>query len=200
MKYDFIEIGTSDFRTLAETAGKGISIEPVREYFDRLPDRPNLIKVNAAISDEIGTGVMHYVQSDVVRALKLPEWLRGCNSLNAPHPSVQEYCQLNGVKYEKLVDHQKIALFPLSELFNTFDVDEVDFLKIDTEGHDGVIMRALFNIPQDQRPIIHKIQFESNSLMQYDEWEAICDKANEQGYDHHTEVVRGNEDTFLSLR
>jgi FkbM family methyltransferase len=198
MRYNFIEIGTSDFRTLAQTTGKGISIEPVREYFERLPDRADLIKINAAISDEIGSGVMHYVQSDFVRSQGLHEWLRGCNSLNAPHFHVQEYCKLHGVNYDQLVKCQNITLMRLVDLFAIHDVDEVEFLKIDTEGHDGVIMRSLFDL--EIIPTIHKIQFESNSLMEFDEWEQICRMADERGYDHHTEIVRGNEDTILNLR
>ena len=42
MKYDFIEIGTSNFDTLIEAADDttvGISIEPIGYYLDQLPDR-----------------------------------------------------------------------------------------------------------------------------------------------------------------
>ena len=48
MKYDFIEIGTSDFDTLIEsTQGKiGITIEPLLFYLENLPKNPSVIKVN----------------------------------------------------------------------------------------------------------------------------------------------------------
>jgi len=48
MKYDFVEIGTSDFDTLIETATdatRGLSIEPVRYYLDRLPERAGVKKL-----------------------------------------------------------------------------------------------------------------------------------------------------------
>ena len=65
MKYNFIEIGTSDFRTLAtDTEKTGISIEPVKEYFDNLPTREGLIKINAAVSDVSGEGQMYYCDPD----------------------------------------------------------------------------------------------------------------------------------------
>ena len=48
MKYDFIEIGTSDFDTLLETTTNkiGISIEPLKFYLDSLPNNDKVIKVN----------------------------------------------------------------------------------------------------------------------------------------------------------
>ena len=53
MKYDFIEIGTSDFDTLLETTINkiGISIEPLKYYLDNLPNNDKVIKVNCAIED-----------------------------------------------------------------------------------------------------------------------------------------------------
>ena len=53
MKFDFIEIGTSDFDTLLETTTDkvGISIEPLKYYLDNLSNNDKVIKVNYAISD-----------------------------------------------------------------------------------------------------------------------------------------------------
>ena len=42
MYFDFVEIGTSDFDTLIAAADQntiGLSIEPIREYLDRLPSK-----------------------------------------------------------------------------------------------------------------------------------------------------------------
>jgi len=53
MKYDFIEIGTSNFDTLIENSNEttvGISIEPLKVYLDQLPNLTNVIKINCAIS------------------------------------------------------------------------------------------------------------------------------------------------------
>jgi hypothetical protein len=49
---DSIEIGTSDFDTLIESASAntvGFSIEPIKYYLDNLPDKPNVTKINKAI-------------------------------------------------------------------------------------------------------------------------------------------------------
>ena len=55
MNYNFIEIGTSNFDTLAQRATDehvGLSVEPVKEYLEELPKKKHITKVN-----EIETGV-----------------------------------------------------------------------------------------------------------------------------------------------
>lgn len=62
--YDFIEIGSADFETLLEQATddvKGITVEPLREYLDKLPNKENVIKVQAAISDKDGVDLIYYI-------------------------------------------------------------------------------------------------------------------------------------------
>jgi hypothetical protein len=57
MHYDFIEIGTSCFDTLIEKSSDvkvGISIEPIKYYCDKLPNKKNVIKLNKGISDQNG--------------------------------------------------------------------------------------------------------------------------------------------------
>ena len=145
MRYDFIEIGISDFRTLAHTvAGTGISVEPVPEYFNRLPNYEGLTKVNKAISDTQKEVDLYFCKSDVVRKLGLPEWLRGCNSIIIEHPSVKTYCEENDVDYDDLVDCIKVQCITIGDLFKENEVEEVSFLKIDTEGHDYYIVKSLF--------------------------------------------------------
>ena len=64
MKYDFIEIGTSDFDTLIQssnTTTKGISIEPLKFYLDNLPNNDNIIKSNYAVSNFNGKIDIYYV-------------------------------------------------------------------------------------------------------------------------------------------
>ena len=53
--FDFIEIGTSDFDTLIEDASestRGISIEPIKYYLDRLPNKENVIDAVCEIMKE----------------------------------------------------------------------------------------------------------------------------------------------------
>ena len=42
----------------------GISVEPMKIYLDKLPDKPNVIKVNKAISNIRGEGYMSYLKPE----------------------------------------------------------------------------------------------------------------------------------------
>ena len=80
MKYDFIEIGTSNFDTLIQAADDfavGISIEPIKHYLDSLPSRANVKKLNVAVSRTDCAGQLTYI---LYRNLLLQpiNCLRGC--------------------------------------------------------------------------------------------------------------------------
>ena len=68
---DFLEIGTSDFDTCIEHASdttKGISVEPIKFYIDRLPNPKNVKKVNAAISptNSEKDSFMYYIPHETI--------------------------------------------------------------------------------------------------------------------------------------
>lgn len=165
--FDNIEIGTSDFRTLIESAeGNGISIEPVPCYFDNLPNRKDWIKLNCAISDYDGKATMYYVNPDKITFE--PYWVRGCNSIGKPHPTIQH-------NYPHLVETKEVEVLSVQTLFERYSVKEVKFMKIDTEGHDITILRAL--LKTKVRP--EKILFESNVLTDNDDYLDILSKLHE---------------------
>lgn len=165
MKYNFIEIGTSDFDTLIQEADdsvKGISIEPIPLYINSLPDKPNVVKINAAIGEEDGTALVYYIHPDNVLKLGLPHWVKGCNSINSPHPTV---LNMLGDKYQDAATIEEIKVISFKTLFEEYNVSEVDYLKIDTEGNDSRFLKSLYDYLIENPNIkIHSILFESNSL------------------------------------
>ena len=53
--HDFVEICTSDFETLIENSSDetiGISVEPIKFYLDKLPNKKKCKKINIGISDK----------------------------------------------------------------------------------------------------------------------------------------------------
>lgn len=139
---DFIEIGTSHFETLIQSSKnfeKGISIDAVKYYVDSLPDKNNVKKLNIGISDKNGSANIYYIPANIIKCLGLPMWYYGCNSLNKYHP----YHVDN--KLEKYVTIEKINIIPVYELFYKNKIKKVKFLKIDTEGHDCIILESLYN-------------------------------------------------------
>jgi len=154
MHFQNLEIGTSDFNTLIETMhGNGISVEPVPYYFNRLPNKPDWIKVNAAISNESGQVDAFYC--DPKHLHHYPKWIRGCNSIIRMHPTLAEVC-----KPEHIVT-ESVEVITLPMLFIRYGVTSIGRCKIDTEGHDLVIVNALID---SGIPMPSKLQFESNVL------------------------------------
>jgi hypothetical protein len=196
MKYDFIEIGTSNFDTLIEAADDitvGLSIEPIGYYLDQLPDRAHVKKLDIAVSrnDKFGFMDVYYVPERVIRARRLPDWLRGCNSVGDYHPKHIE------LAVRDLVQIDTVEIMPIGELFDCYDVTELDYLKIDTEGADCDIMYQLNlflqNQPESRYP--KKILFETNELADRSQVESIKSLFNTLGY----RVTRSGYDTVLEL-
>ena len=161
MKYDFIEIGTSDFNTLiGSTKGKiGISIEPLEFYLNNLPDNDSVIKLNCAITDFDGVTDVYWINPKDIKDNNLLQWLRGCNSIINPHPTALKILNDNGLYH--LYKKSKCRCFTWQSIVNLYDVKYIDFLKIDTEGHDYVIINSILQL---NNPLPKRIQFENNEL------------------------------------
>jgi FkbM family methyltransferase len=178
-KYDYIEIGTSDFDTLVQLmpdSALGISVEPIKEYLDLLPEKENNQKVNAAISDTDKKSTVYLVKPEDIRKYGLDEWVKGCNSIDSPHPSVLTYLRAKDLL--DIYHKEEIECLSIKTLIERYSIGEVDLLKIDTEGHDFVIIKSL--LKTELRP--NKIHFEANSLYQENEILEIIRVLEEHGY------------------
>lgn len=196
MKYDFVEIGTSDFNTLIETATDvtvGLSIEPVRYYLDRLPDRPGVRKIWSAVSADNVKSMLevYYVPETVIREKGLPDWLRGCNSVGNYH------FQHRKLGIEHLVERNHVPCWPIGDLFEREQVTELDVLKLDTEGQDCAILFHLAGWlkqqPTTTRP--RKIIFESNELSDPAQVTAVINQYILLGYS----LTMSDYDTVLEI-
>ena len=157
--YDFIEIGTSNFNTLIEHADDttvGLSIEPIKSYLDQLPERKYVKKLNLAISDQNTIADIYYIPEEIIFRYDLPEYLKGCSRLNEYHPLIKPYTHL--------CMREKVRVLSIAELFFRERVKQVQLLKIDTEGHDCIILQTLYsylrNMPSEYYP--RQILFETN--------------------------------------
>jgi hypothetical protein len=183
--YDFIEIGTSDFNTLiqkATPATVGLSVEPLKDYLDRLPEKTHVQKVNAAVSKRSGSIDLYYVP-DAVRIEKgLPGWMKGTNSVGAPHPTVVRYLAKHRLP-QSIVHHKKVPVLSVERLFRRYHVGSLDYLKVDTEGHDTVIVNAYLDMAA-KNPALRakKILFESNALGNKEEVQRLRERLAAMGY------------------
>ncbi len=168
MDYQFVEIGTSDFDTLIEGAPDdipGLSIEPLKYYLDRLPTRRGCQKGNFAVSDRDGEITIYWVRPEDIEKWGLPGWVRGCNSVGAPHPTVKSLLQNMGLVEELVITKETVAVKSFETLVKDYNIGSIGMLKIDTEGHDVVILRSyLKSCVKNPSLFANTIIFESNCL------------------------------------
>jgi len=199
MHYDFIEIGTSCFDTLIEKSSDvkvGISIEPIKYYCDKLPNKKNVIKLNKGISDQNGFFKFFYVPTEILNYYSLPQWLSGCNSINKPHPSLIEECIKRHINHERIVYCVEVETITVDTLIENYNVSYIDFLKIDTEGHDIIIIDQFIKLINNSDLKVNKIEFETNSLSSRCDQQVAIDKLIFLGY----ELLKSGGESFLQLK
>jgi hypothetical protein len=162
MKYDFIEIGTSDIETLIEKSENqiGLTIEPLQVYLDNLPNKEGVTKVRCAISDVDGVADIFWVHPADIELYNMAFWMRGCNSIHTIHPTAERV--LKEMNLEPLMRKTQCKLLSWPTLVKRYDIESVEYLKIDTEGHDCVIINGIISSGMIPRPRI--ISFEFNEL------------------------------------
>lgn len=165
MNLDFLEIGTSNFNTEIQKATDetvGISVEPLLHFLKELPNPKKVIKENVAISfdDSEGEIDIYHIPASIIEKHNLYKDLIGCNSINTYHPqhkqrNLQQYVQIDKVKQ-----------IPISSLLEKYNVHQIDYLKIDTEGGDCYILLNLKKYLQNKDKTYYPktIKFETNKL------------------------------------
>jgi hypothetical protein len=193
--FDFVEIGTSDFETeIQKNDGRrGLSIEPIKYYLERLPDNPTCTKLNLAVSDYTGTCTINYLSGEMIAAHELPWWVKGCNTINSYHPGVSRLCQERGWDIAKVATSDIVEVVPLLNIMQR--VSGVYLLKIDTEGHDVVILSQFAKdmLTQSNAMWPHVVYFESNVLTPAEDVTRVIDEF--AAYD----VIERGHDTKLQL-
>jgi hypothetical protein len=197
MFIDFIEIGTSDFDTEIQKnpTKRGISIEPVRFYLNRLPESPTCKKLNMGISKYNGTGTVNYLSEEMITRYSFPPWVRGCNSINSYHPTVSNLCKDRKLRIEDIASSYEIPICTLDTVLSENSVTGFYYLKVDTEGHDPVILTHFFST-MTPLTMPHVILFETNCLSKNTDVDHVISLYEGIGYD---KIYRNSDDTMLQL-
>ena len=142
----FIEIGSCDFNTLnglSDKGWRGVIVEPVKEYFDNLEKKPNINYLNCAVDVESGTATMYRWNKDIVES---DSDYRGMTTMN-----------LKNTSFLHLTSEITVPTITYNDLIKNNQIDRVDLLKIDTEGHDLKILKTV-EFDGSIRPKIIKIE------------------------------------------
>jgi FkbM family methyltransferase len=134
----FVEIGAANFDTLlplAKAGWRGIVVEPTPHLFNQCVEMFLSYDVNvvqAAISDYSG-------QIDFAVARDDGGWLTGCSHVVADNHLGRKLSDhpLNKDNFNKRIT---VDCLTLDKLLS--DVDSVDFMKVDVEGHENNIFNA----------------------------------------------------------
>ena len=183
-----VEIGTCDFETAAGVAD-GLFIEPLPFYFNRLP--ATCRKENVAVSNYTGEGLVYFLTPETIAEHNLPDWLRGCNSLNQMHPTVAQMVA-NGRVQPAWVQTQPVPVVRIKSLLDKHNITEIAHLKIDTEGHDAVIMNDFLDTVAIQPT---HIAFEHNGLVPLQDVVTVAVRLEQRGY--RVVLSDGQCDAFL---
>jgi FkbM family methyltransferase len=167
LAYDWVEIGTSDFGTLGQhpnTPERGLLVEPLRHYLDNLPDGINIQKVNAAVCASDGTALVYHILPETIQRWQLPEWLRGCNRMFAPHPLARPELTKAGLDPDEHIKASTVETVTWQTLVRRARIGRVTYLKIDTEGGEREIIVQVLRLAA-QHPDLYpdRIMFETNA-------------------------------------
>lgn len=195
--YDYIEIGTSDFETEISKKDdkKGISIEPIKQYINNLPNKENCIILNIAISDNNGKSKIYYVNEDNINKYNLGYRTRGMNSLNSYHPTLKKICKNKKLDIEQISSSCEVETKTLMNVIKSNKINGFYFLKIDTEGHDYYILKKFIEEMEENTNLPFKIQFESNILTKKEHIDEIINLLKNLGY----ETISSSVNTIMKL-
>ena len=166
MHYDFVDIGTCDFDLSVNPLNNhntALLVEPLKYYLDKIPDHPLIVKDNVGISNEPGVGKIYFLPEDIIVNNKLPDYLRGCSSLNALHPTVLSKLQQYKLS-EDLIQSTIVNVITFDELCLKHNITSIGKLKIDTEGHEQYILPSVLK-KVNEGMIINSIKFENQHLI-----------------------------------
>ena len=155
----FVEIGSNYFDTLvglADNGWRGLVVEPVPEYFNKIQKIEGIYYENVAVGNEVKMISFYYIPEEIIEKNALPAWARGLGSINKNHPIIMA----NG--WQNLVKEIPIQMLTVKDLLNKYDIKKIDYLKIDTEGMDCEILNQ-FDISK-----ISEILFEHKHCLSTD--------------------------------
>ncbi len=146
----FIQIGANDgvvhdplYKRVLRNNWRGILIEPVRFYFDRLKRNygegggSDLIFENIAISARDETRDFFRIREGLDF---LPQWTKGLGSFNRAVLMKHRWVIPDIGRY---IVQEKVECLSFTSLLERHDVEKVNLLAIDTEGYDYEIIRRI---------------------------------------------------------
>lgn len=161
MFYNYIDIGTCNFKTsldILKSDEKIILVDPIKEYLDELPSNHNIIKENCAIDQNDGSSIITYINPQLIKNKKFKSWVGGSSRLGTRHPLIHKLLRENKITETDLLT-SVVNTLTFESFVKKYEISEIFQLKIDTEGHESIILSDVFKITKKSLKI-NKIIFE----------------------------------------
>jgi FkbM family methyltransferase len=156
----FVEIGTCYFDTLNETLGDagwhGVVVEPVVKYLNMLDHYKGITYINSAIDDKRGSRVMDVYKEDKVEK-------------DSDYAGMSAFTEYTKERNKKFVDQHTVSTITYEDAVFMGGIPRVDFLKVDTEGHDYTILSSIDFNNRALRPALIKAEtkhYDSNKVIE----------------------------------
>lgn len=184
MFYDYLDIGTANFKTSLEVKKdneKIILVDPIKTYLDELDNGPFIYKENAAIGNIDGFIDVTYINPQVIKLKNLKSWIGGSTQVGSIHPVITKMINQKVISKNDLIK-TKVPLITFSTLQKKYNIDEVYQIKIDTEGYESIILNSIYNAI-DLGFIANRIIFEYRSeLSNLKMLDILVEKFQKKGY------------------
>lgn len=134
----FVEIGTCDFdtlRPLCDKGWRGVMVEAWCPYLQSIPEHPNLTKVCVAVGPENGTAKFWKVKDEILEYSSRD--YKGMGTIR--DGSVLE----TNPYYDDKVEWYDVNVTTFDTIMSKFEINEIDYLKLDTEGMDFEILKTI---------------------------------------------------------
>jgi FkbM family methyltransferase len=183
----FLQIGANDghlcdpvFKIVNELGIKGVLVEPIKEYFDKLQENykhnPNVKFINKAVFHHDGETVMYKVKEENEK--DLPDWAKGIASLDKDHHRRSK----TDAKY---MEEVKVQCCTFSTLLKEAKIEgKLDLLLLDTEGFDYHIIKMI-DFKAIQPKLIYFEHYHHSGVMDKNQVHDCLGILLENGYNFH---------------
>jgi FkbM family methyltransferase len=209
--YEIIQVGShiGDYYTdkvfhKLNSSAKTILIEPIKTLFDRLVENctrsypgNNFIFLNIALSNKKGK-IKLYVPDIEIFSEKteplyiekgLPRWTDQLTSVYKDHIK-DHYINLNFKEFE-------IECKTLNEIIDEYQVEELNELHVDTEGHDYEILEGLdFNKLKPNKIVFEHKHMEGTNKKVGEKYQRLMERLYSNNYKL---TFKDTEDTIVEL-
>ena len=163
-KFGLVVIGAHNASGLEELINnqtqKVLLIEPVHYNFNSLKEKfhsnKNVLLEKAGVSDSSEQKKFYFVKQDSITKLG-KEWASGIGSFKKQHLLDHHRKRFKITEEDIGIDEIQIKTF--SDVCKKYNITEIDFLFIDTEGHDYNIINSISNpsILEIDKPVSEEI-------------------------------------------